>query len=67
MLGGVPGPEARVDTLLEAARDIEARGFASPWMAHIRAHDAVMPMALARRETRGIEVGTAVTPVSRFC
>ncbi len=63
MLGAVPGPEARIDTLLDRARDVEARGFASLWMAHIRGHDAVMAMALAGRETQRIEVGTAVTPV----
>lgn len=63
MLGGTPVANASVEDYVATARDLEARGFDSLWLAHIRRHDAVMAMALAGRETRRIEVGTAVTPI----
>jgi len=63
MLGATPDPDASLGKYVRIARDIEARGFNSLWLAHIRSHDAVMAMALAGRETERIEVGTAVTPI----
>jgi len=63
MLGATPDPDATLDKYVDIARDVEARGFDSLWLAHIRTHDAVMAMALAGRETKKIEVGTAVTPI----
>ncbi len=63
MTGAVPDPAATIDNFIAQARDVEARGFASFWLANIRSHDAVMAMAMAGRETTTLEVGTAVTPI----
>ena len=63
MLGATPDPDASMDKFVRIAQDVEALGFDSLWMAHIRSHDAIMAMALAGRETKRIEVGTAVTPL----
>ena len=63
MLGATPDPEASIEKYISIARQTEARGFHSLWLAHIRTHDAVTAMALAGRETEIIEVGTAVTPI----
>ncbi len=63
MLGATPDPHASIDKFITTAQNVEARGFSSLWLAHIRGHDAVMAMALAGRETSRIEVGTAVTPI----
>jgi len=63
MLGATPDPDATLNKYVSIAKDTEARGFHSLWLAHIRTHDAVMAMALAGRETEKIEVGTAVTPI----
>ncbi|MBT3533635.1 MAG: TIGR03564 family F420-dependent LLM class oxidoreductase [Rhodospirillaceae bacterium] len=63
MTGAVPDPDATIDSFIAQARDVEARGFASFWLANTRGHDAVTAMAMAGRETTTLEVGTAVTPV----
>jgi 5,10-methylenetetrahydromethanopterin reductase len=63
MTGAVPDPDASIDKFIAQAKDIEARGFASFWLANTRGHDAVTAMAIAGRETTTLEVGTAVTPV----
>ena len=63
MTGAVPDPDATIDNFIRQAKDIEAQGFASFWLANIRGHDAVMAMAIAGRETTKLEVGTAVTPI----
>tara|TARA_R110002167_G_scaffold14118_4_gene57794 strand:+ start:266 stop:1165 length:900 start_codon:yes stop_codon:yes gene_type:complete len=63
MTGATPDPDASLDKFIATAKDLEARGFDSLWLAQIRGHDAVMAMALAARETERIEVGTAVTPI----
>lgn len=63
MLGSTPDPEASLDKFVSVALDVEARGFSSLWLAHIRGHDAIIAMGLAARETTALEVGTAVTPI----
>jgi len=63
MLGATPDPNASLEKFIATARDVEARGFPSLWLAHIRGHDAIIAMALAARETTTLEVGTAVTPI----
>ncbi|MCH9672321.1 MAG: TIGR03564 family F420-dependent LLM class oxidoreductase [Gammaproteobacteria bacterium] len=63
MLGATPDPDASIDKFIATAKDMEARGFSSLWLAHIRGHDALMAMAMAARETTHLEVGTAVTPI----
>jgi len=63
MTGAIPDPFATIDKFIAQARDVEARGFASFWLANTRGHDAVTAMAVAGRETTTLEVGTAVTPI----
>jgi F420-dependent oxidoreductase-like protein len=63
MTGAIPDPTASIDNFIAMAKDVEARGFASLWLANTRGHDAVTAMAMAGRETGRIEVGTAVTPI----
>lgn len=62
-LGNTGDREASLDSLLESARDAEARGFATAWMPHIPwSFDAVTTLALAAQITERIELGTAVVP-----
>lgn len=63
MVGGTPGVEGTVKNLVSLAQDVEARGFSTLWMAHIRGQDAPMVLALAGTKTERIELATAVTPV----
>jgi F420-dependent oxidoreductase-like protein len=63
MTGAIPDPSATIDNFIAQAKDLEARGFASFWLANTRGHDAVSAMAMAGRETTVLEVGTAVTPI----
>ncbi|MBT6272954.1 MAG: TIGR03564 family F420-dependent LLM class oxidoreductase, partial [Chromatiales bacterium] len=63
MVGGTPGMDGTVNSLVKMAQNVEARGFATLWMAHIRGQDAVMALALAGTKTTRIELATAVTPV----
>jgi len=51
-----------LDALIEKARDLEARGFHTLWLANIFAIDAITAAALIGRETSRIELGTAVVP-----
>ena len=62
-IGEVSGARTTVDDLLVAARDAEARGFASGWVPHIPwSLDALTALALAGQVTTRIELGTAVVP-----
>jgi F420-dependent oxidoreductase-like protein len=63
MTGAIPDPAASIDGFTTLAREVEARGFASLWLANTQGHDAVTAMAMAGSETKVIEVGTAVTPI----
>ena len=63
MTGAIPDPSATIDNFIAQAKDLEARGFASFWLANTRGHDAITAMAMAGRETTTLEVGTAVTPI----
>ena len=51
-----------LEALVEKARDLEARGFHTLWLANIFAIDAITAAALIGRETSRIELGTAVVP-----
>lgn len=55
-------PMASLDPLVEQARDLERRGFAALWLPHIFGVDAMTALAVVGRETRRIELGTAVVP-----
>ena len=61
MAGATPG-DGTIDGLVARAQDLEARGFHSLWMAHIMGLDAISTLGIVGRETKRIEVGTAVVP-----
>lgn len=48
--------------LITKAKDLEARGFDTLWVANIFAIDAITANALIGRETSKLELGTAVVP-----
>lgn len=56
------GRTITIDEIVALTQRAEAAGFSNIWMANVFALDAIMTMAIAGRETRRIEVGTAVTP-----
>jgi F420-dependent oxidoreductase-like protein len=62
MSGATGGADGTLDGLIARCQDLEARGFASVWMANIFGLDAVGSLALVGRETDRIELGTAVVP-----
>jgi len=61
-IGAATGVDGTLDEVLEQARQAEADGFASAWMANIFAHDAITTLALAGKVTSTIELGTFVVP-----
>jgi F420-dependent oxidoreductase-like protein len=60
MAGVTPGES--LDHLIENAKDLDRRGFASLWLANIFGLDAITTLSLIGRETERIELGTAVVP-----
>ncbi|MFK7898246.1 MAG: TIGR03564 family F420-dependent LLM class oxidoreductase [Myxococcota bacterium] len=60
MAGVTPGES--LDNLIEKAKDLDRRGFASLWLANIFGLDAITTLSLIGRETERIELGTAVVP-----
>jgi F420-dependent oxidoreductase-like protein len=58
-MGNEPGG---LPALLEQFRRAEAAGFQTVWVPNIFGFDAMTLVALAARETRSIELGTAVVP-----
>jgi len=63
VIGGVtPGEDGSIDGIVKTARDLEAKGFATFWMPNIFGLDAIATLAIAGRETKKIELGTAVVP-----
>jgi len=61
-IGDIAGVPADVDGLVAQAKQAEADGFASGWFANIFGMDAIVAAAICGRETRRIELGTAVVP-----
>jgi F420-dependent oxidoreductase-like protein len=59
---GADGPSASLDDVIGIAREAEAIGLDSVWMANIFSFDAISALALIGRETQRIALGTAVTP-----
>lgn len=53
---------AGFDGLIEAARQAEADGFHSAWLANIFGFDAITACAVLGRATRAMQLGTAVVP-----
>ena len=61
MIGADRAPHT-FDQLVGIAREVENAGLDNAWMANIRAHDAILTLTVAGRETTRIGLGTAVTP-----
>lgn len=57
---GLTGGATTVDKIVRQARQAEEDGFSSLWYASVVAGDPLVPIAIAGRETRQIELGTAV-------
>jgi F420-dependent oxidoreductase-like protein len=63
VIGGVtPGEDGSIDGIVKNVRALEALGFTSFWMPNIFGLDAIATLAIAGRETKTIELGTAVVP-----
>ena len=62
MVGATPGEGGGIDGLVEGAKRVEAQGFHTLWMANIFSYDAIGALGIVGRETRRIELGTAVVP-----
>ena len=62
MIGEGAGESPNLDEIIQRAQRIEAAGLSTGWMAHIFAYDAMSLLALVGRETKRIELGTAVVP-----
>ena len=60
--GAIPGPDGTIDRLVARARDLEARGFHTIWMANGMGLDAINTQTIIGRETGRIELGTAAIP-----
>jgi F420-dependent oxidoreductase-like protein len=62
MIGEETGTAAGLDGLVARAREIEALGLATAWLANIFSFDAIGALGIVGRETERIELGTAVVP-----
>jgi 5,10-methylenetetrahydromethanopterin reductase len=61
-IGDISGQPATLDDIVAQAQRAERDGFASGWLANIFGMDAMTAIAVAGRETKRIELGTAVVP-----
>ncbi len=62
IMAGATGGDNGLDALVTSAKDFEARGFDTMWMANIFGIDAITAAAIIGRETKTIGLGTAVVP-----
>jgi len=62
VMSGATPEDSRLDELVARAKDFEARGFETVWLANIFGLDAITALAVIGRETERIELGTAVVP-----
>ena len=62
IMAGATGGDDGLDALVASAKDFEARGFDTMWIANIFGIDAIMAAAIIGRETETIGLGTAVVP-----
>jgi len=62
IMAGATGGDDGLDALVTSAKDFEARGFDTMWMANIFGIDAITAAAIIGRETETISLGTAVVP-----
>ncbi len=61
-IGEITAAPGTIDNLVAQAKQAEADGFASGWLANIFGMDAIMAAAVCARETTRMELGTAVVP-----
>ncbi len=61
MFGGSRS-EIPLDELVQRTQNVEQRGFSTVWVPNVFGHDAITTAAILGRETRKIEIGTAVVP-----
>jgi F420-dependent oxidoreductase-like protein len=61
-LGMGDGGGASLDEIVASCRKAETDGFATLWFANIFGFDAMTLAAIVGRETRTVEIGTAVAP-----
>jgi len=61
-IGEIGNQPATADDFIAQAKRAERDGFATGWIANIFAFDAIVAATIAGRETRSIELGTAVVP-----
>jgi 5,10-methylenetetrahydromethanopterin reductase len=62
MVGASAAGDEGLDGLVSQARELEVKGFHTLWMANIFGFDAIGALGIVGRETRRIELGTAVVP-----
>jgi len=62
IMSGASGPGDTIDTLVARGQEVERRGFHALWMANIFTLDAIFTLGVVGRETKRIELGTAVVP-----
>ena len=62
IMAGATGGDDSLDGLVTSAKNFEARGFDTMWMANIFGIDAITAAAVIGRETNTIGLGTAVVP-----
>src|SRR5215510_7501097 len=62
MIGEGAGECPHLDEIIARAQRIEAAGLSTGWMANIFAYDAISLLGIVGRETKRIELGTAVVP-----
>ncbi len=62
MIGEGAGECPHLDEIIARAQRIEAAGLSTGWMANIFAYDAINLLGIVGRETKRIELGTAVVP-----
>jgi F420-dependent oxidoreductase-like protein len=62
MIGEGAGESPNLDEIIVRAQQIEAAGLSSGWLAQIFAYDAINLLGIVGRETKRIELGTAVVP-----
>ena len=60
--GVTAGEDGGIDGVVRQAQALEARGVATLWLPNIFGLDAITTLAIAGRETKTIELGTAVVP-----
>ena len=62
MIGEGAGECPHLDDIVSRAQRVEAAGLSSAWLANIFAYDAMNVLGIVGRETKRIELGTAVVP-----